>query len=117
MPLLAKNGTLLFDVCEDVFQRVREGAQIFFRDVEGREKAQDDFVGQVADKAAADEFFPNGLRGEGQLDADHEAEAAHLFHVGQGSQALGEVLASSFDALDFALAAQLVEHAVRCGDG
>ena len=37
--------------------------------------------------------------------------------MGQGSQALGEVLASSFDALDFALAAQLVEHAVRCGDG
>ena len=78
MPLLAENGTLLFDVCEDVFQRVREGAQIFFRDVEGREKAQDDFVGQVADKAAADELFPNGLRGEGQLDADHEAEAAHF---------------------------------------
>ena len=44
VPLLAENGTLLFDVCEDVFQRVREGAQIFFRDVEGREKAQDDFV-------------------------------------------------------------------------
>lgn len=48
VPLLAENGTLPFDVCEDVFQRVREGAQIFFRDVEGREKAQDDFVGQVA---------------------------------------------------------------------
>lgn len=48
------------------------------------EKAQDDFVGQVADKAAADEFFPNGLRGEGQLDADHEAEAAYFLNRSGG---------------------------------
>ena len=52
-----------------------------------------------------------------ELHRAHKAEAANFFHVGQGGQALGEVLASSFDALDFALAAQLVEHAVRCGDG
>ena len=35
-------------------------------------------MGQVADKAAADELLPDGFSGEGQLNADHEAEAAHF---------------------------------------
>ena len=37
--------------------------------------------------------------------------------MGQSGQTLGEVFASGLNALDFAFAAQLVEHAARRGDG
>ena len=104
-----------------LFELVGHGVDVGVRDNERREETQRMGSGVVKDEALGRlkrrEHERGRVDGIVELHRAHKAEAAHLFHVGQGSQALGEVLASSFDALDFALAAQLVEHAVRCGDG
>src|SRR5437867_1895566 len=94
---------LEFEAQENVFQNGAAGLELFVREVQGGQQAQDRAVGTVDEQAALEALVDDGGPFDGQLDADHSTLDADILDQGaalaQGLEAAAEGIADDEGAL------------------